>query len=907
MKRSLCILLISAVIISIFPITVSSTNATQQPTKNSIPVVVNKDGSSSEIILSVLVLNDELYIHPHDLAKITRYSFVSDASRLIFKLGHKSVVVDLSTNTMLVNFTSQEFSGYLKVENDYFLPMSEILPWLNVECYESKGTLYIDSDIISYWEAIADFNSNDYLFDLAENYGQTTGDVVGLCAISVFDSILDLDNLWKKVVCIDGTRLYDYEIYKSCLREFALPESGTEADIQKGISEVYELVSASSQFMNSTYKMLYNKETYQKLSYLFGEDVAAGSAELPTDAKQLTESLKLAKNTLKYLKTGYIYTRIALIDTTAYANALRCIYPENDQSIPVLVKLAVKEAVQALDSQQGAIINGSLTILGEYGSSTLAKVGEEAIEKAISKTALAGVGTYLDIIDATLSLVWPINDAYKDLAKMTVYQSIQYDALNAFYKNAGTTQPLSALDISNGRTSALIFLKTAKKCYKAQQKTFDLFGAEGLLDYKIQEIDSKILEFELAMLAEEHDAISSKDLESAKLKEIWRESQYLTNTTTADITHLIGTWNLYKGGHQDVFGNWEDVQIYTIDLAADGAIKVCAGILYSEHDEYYTGNWHVVSSTNEHYQVQIDAVGGEYTFGEPLPQNEQSLLVEMAVIDNMMTVKKVGGNDICVAYDQAYEKNLSDDTWKERQLQQLTSSTPDNSYLGNWVYGGISGSIDERTLTISSIDSTCINFDLSYYKIANFSEQTAIIHTDGTAKFIVSNEEYTISGIMAFGDDVTIYITQSNHPHIKADLQKYERKQEDISSSTLQEWDTISDDSLKWKYVSLLEKILTNQEGVYQARVLLSEDATLSDYRTLEIYMIQVNGEWLSDHSELYYSVAGFQDRVAFFLCEPSGCTDIAWEYDWNGKYLGSSASDEKTLSEDILSLINSN
>ena len=91
-----------------------------------------------------------------------------------------------------------------------------------------------------------------------------------------------------------------------------------------------------------------------------------------------------------------------------------------------------------------------------------------------------------------------------------------------------------------------------------------------------------------------------------------------------------------------------------------------------------------------------------------------------------------------------------------------------------------------------------------------------------------------------------------------------------------------------------------NQDGIYEARVLLSDGTELSDYRTLEIKMIQVNGEQLHDHSQLYYNAVGFADKVAFFLTEDLGWTYTAWEYDWNGKYLGTNSYDGKTLSEDI-------
>lgn len=638
MRRALCIVLILACLLSTCPLSVYAAESNNYTPQN-IVVIVDKDGESFEHALPVIEKDGELYVAPQSLTEITRYQLFEEETRFVYSLGLKSLWIDLTKQTLQVNLTNQPFSGTLLVNDTHYLPLSELLPWMNVQCYENEGVLYIDSDPLSYWEVTKDFSvkSRNYLFDLSEQYGQTTTDIVGLCAISVFDCILDLDKIWKKIVPIEdsSTSLYDYEIYKECFREFALPDIGTEAEIQELVSSLSNVVSDSSQFLSSYYEAIYTQETYDKVAELFGEDIAEGFDKMPYDAELLTDTLKLAKTALKHLKTSYLYTRIALGDTADYAQALRHMYMRDGITPPAGIELAASEAIIALESQLGAIADAGATILADVGIKALEDVAEEAAETFAGDTILGSLGLYLDIIDATLSLVWPVNDAYSDIRKMTVYQSIQYDALNAYYEIPGLGSEVATHDISNGRTCALIYLKTAKKCYKAQQKTFDLFGGEGVLDYQIRDINKEILQFELSALAEERDAICDRTTEVSELKDLW--------TTVISVEH---------------------------------------------------------------------------------PQPPQY----------------------------------------------------DTSYLGEWVNGYISGNIWDRTLTINSIEGNHINFDIEFYRIMGYENQTATINSDGSITFIAADEYSSIAGSIELNDSITMHINESTFEYIEPETIVFARR-----------------------------------------------------------------------------------------------------------------------------------
>lgn len=541
MKRITSFVLIVALFVLCCPV-YAAANEGSELEYAKLEVIVDKNGKQSEIMLPVIVREGELFIEPQKLQEITRYRLGSGENKHTYLLGKKQVTIDYTEQTLKVNLNDMPFSGTLYVDGVHYLPMSEILPWMNVECYlDSNHRLHIDSDIKSFWEVINDFTPADYMFNLSEMFGDSVGDVVGLAAIGVFDCFMDLGNVWKRVVPINETisegefvSIYEYEIYKQCFRELALPTVGNEAEAAELISDLSGLVSDGSQVLNSYYKGFFSEELFNRATEKYGKDVAKilwGETPKDPEVETTAEFLKQMSTALKYMKTGFLYLTIAMTDTTDYAEALRSIYLSERKSYPAGVELAASEAIIALESQAGAIADGAATILAEAGmkflegavEETVEGMVEQAIQTKVSETFFGSLGLYLDIIDATLTIVWPVNEAYEEVMEMTVYQGIQYDASSLYSNFQSFQKPISEQEISNTRTSALIILKTAMKCYEAMQQTFDLYGGEGVLNTQIELLEDRITEFELSALAEENDAICNKSEITAELRALFSE------------------------------------------------------------------------------------------------------------------------------------------------------------------------------------------------------------------------------------------------------------------------------------------------------------------------------------------------------------------------------------------------
>lgn len=471
------------------------TKAIDSDLSKDICVVIIKDGLTTEQHFSAICFNDEIYMQPEAFADITRYQYKTIDSRYIYQLGLKSVVVDYQNNTLLVNNTKQYFSGVYTENGHNYLPMSELLPWLNISCKAANGKLYIESDLKSYWEAAEHFNYADYEFNLADEYGGGVGDLIGLSSIAVFDCILDLENIWKKMIVTDrsNTRLYDYEIYKDCFREFALPNDflGYAED---GIGVLSQYVSDGTGIVT---------------------DLLGDLADMSI--------LKTSSAGLQALNTGYIYLRVAATDTGKYAEALEYIYLRENASHDSGVQKAAKEVIRLLESAAYATDSGLQNAYLEFGEIMAEDAIADNIDELLTDSVLGTLGTYIDICDFALSQIWPVNEAYSEISRMTTYQAIQHDALTAYHQAHKVLSEMNSKDIQNARMSAIIFLKTARKCYEALDMRNSVYGAEGLYDTKIKIIEDKLFEFELCALFETHDAICDKTSEMYLLKEIWRE------------------------------------------------------------------------------------------------------------------------------------------------------------------------------------------------------------------------------------------------------------------------------------------------------------------------------------------------------------------------------------------------
>lgn len=613
MKRIIAAIVAVAILICCVPFQVLARETPSYQEVN-IDIVVDKDGSENEISLPAIIKGEELYMHPQNIAKITRYIFEIIEKGYIFRLGKKFVMIDKDGKKLLVNQTEQPFSGVLDIEGSFYFPLSELLPWMNVQCYVDSQKLHVDSDLLSLWEVIDGFMPTEYKFDLSEQYLNKEGGTFALLSVFCADTWFNIFDAWKKFkISESDTSVFEYEIYKNCFREFAVPDTGTEAELQKSLSELYQKISSGSQFANETFDQLFNEDTYEWLYENLGSEYAAGFKELPVDAKNASDSLNVVKTSLKYLKASYIMARIISQDTEDYANTLQYIYLRDGNKTHSTAARCASEIIPLLRSDRneiGVLAGGLISDVRSNFLDTFVEKGVElSIKKASGDILMKSLKSYLDLVNATLSLTWPINESFEETSEMIIYQSIQTDAIEAYTsKRIGSS--FTVQDLAIIRMSAILLLRTAKKCYSGQQEFGDLLGENEIHQHQIDKINSMILRFSLAKEAEKRDAIFDRSEEVQRLKQLWRElhlsasSQNSSeNTSTVKTNSFRFDLNTSNGYEDYISFKPDESGWYT--FTADGTGYFWMEAPNREMTEYRLEG-HVFSEYGLHYYLSGD-------------------------------------------------------------------------------------------------------------------------------------------------------------------------------------------------------------------------------------------------------------------------------------------------------------
>ena len=178
---------------------------------------------------NVIVTDSDLYLNAEDFSEITRYDLtINNDEEIRFALGSKAVY--FQPNTKEYHVTQGDvvypytYSGTIQKEGNYYLPMSEVLPWLNTNTSVDNGRLIICNDSYSFWELRG---SNIGLFDLTGIDTGSNWTAAGLVALNVFDNFVNVR--WQRFVpmIVADSRyerthtLYDVERYNDCLINLA--------------------------------------------------------------------------------------------------------------------------------------------------------------------------------------------------------------------------------------------------------------------------------------------------------------------------------------------------------------------------------------------------------------------------------------------------------------------------------------------------------------------------------------------------------------------------------------------------------------------------------------------------------------------------------------------------------------
>lgn len=163
MKRLIALLLAIILIAGVLPANVS---ATEQEFVN-VQLILNEKPKQFKVIGN----GSELMFSGQDLAAMGGYEYRIEKRSAYFTRGIKTIRVDLEKNELyplegisklsVIELTEK----VIQVDGVYYFPGSEMLPWLNVNCFMHDGQLNIQTDEVSIWELIPEFAPEDFEFD----------------------------------------------------------------------------------------------------------------------------------------------------------------------------------------------------------------------------------------------------------------------------------------------------------------------------------------------------------------------------------------------------------------------------------------------------------------------------------------------------------------------------------------------------------------------------------------------------------------------------------------------------------------------------------------------------------------------------------------------------------------------
>lgn len=163
MKRVIALLLALILFAGVLPIDAA---ATEQEFVN---VQLILDGKPRQY--KVIESGSELMFSGEDLAAMGGYEYRVEKGSAYFTRGMKTLRVDLDESRMYP-FEDITLVGKVKmaekvreVDSVYYFPGTEMLPWLNVDCFVLDGQLNICKDEVSIWEIIPVFDPEEFEFD----------------------------------------------------------------------------------------------------------------------------------------------------------------------------------------------------------------------------------------------------------------------------------------------------------------------------------------------------------------------------------------------------------------------------------------------------------------------------------------------------------------------------------------------------------------------------------------------------------------------------------------------------------------------------------------------------------------------------------------------------------------------
>lgn len=465
----------------------------------------------------------------------------------------KDILIQKGSGTMQILALRYQgkISRIVSMNGQTYLPMSELLPWLNVTVEQDDETaaLRITSDSNSLWEYVGD--TANYKFNLYQQMQGFTGGTTSLKAIMVTDVVSHVrwDAMFKSAIDTDISR-YDTTIYQDVFYEYSKelfdPDLGymladktatvwdTAQKINKKLDSVEEMFDIDE---NAIILKLDDVLREQYLTEQFGSAVGflrqfSELRKAITKLSPVHPFLKAALDTMKKFdaatKTGTEYRDfLGYISTGGAGHSL-----VGQQNTPFT--LGLDDAAQFYQSTrysvEGLYLEVAVERFGNYMKSHItdiySSIGDALV--AVAQENGADFVPYVSIVEGIGSgfdlLLPDLSKGFSEMRKMPVYADVAETMWRV--SQALLQQDMTAENVAYICQSQMMSLILSKKCYSAFRDVNNgklFFGdaeKNAIQTNQIDPINTLLAELSLTNSCRVNDSIEGKDEAQTNIKTI---------------------------------------------------------------------------------------------------------------------------------------------------------------------------------------------------------------------------------------------------------------------------------------------------------------------------------------------------------------------------------------------------
>lgn len=518
-------------------------------TPSSIQIIATSTESDEPRKFDGYWSGSDFYLAAEDYAKITRYSYEEGSNALRFKLGMKDILIQKGSGTMQILALRYQgkISRIVSMNGQTYLPMSELLPWLNVTVEQDDETaaLKITSDSNSLWEYVGD--TANYKFNLYQQMQGFTGGTTSLHAIMVTDVVSHVR--WDAMFSLHSTSTmskYDQAVYQDIFYEYSKelynPDSGymavgeASSVLNKAQALNKNISSFEKAFKIDENALILKLDDFLREQYLTEQ---FGSAVVFLDRfAQLRKAISSLAPVHPYIKAALETMQIFLAGVgteTEYRDFIQYLSKDGEELVATenqFFKLGLENATRLYQNTKSDVENlyfeEFLRLFGKslekHASEIYKSMGEIAINLYSGVTpdlylrAIEGIGAGLDLLFPELS------NGFSEMRKMPVYADVSETMWRV--SQALLQRDMTAENIGYICQSQMMSLILSKRCYSAFRDVnngklfFDDTAKNVIQTNQIDPINTLLAEFSLTTSCRMNDSIEGKDEAQTNIKTV---------------------------------------------------------------------------------------------------------------------------------------------------------------------------------------------------------------------------------------------------------------------------------------------------------------------------------------------------------------------------------------------------